>query len=849
MKINGTSNNSFQNKVLLDTFIDQISALQTDVGNLQIADNNLANDIATKASTADLANAVNTRTLGAQTGNIKTLKVQGTGSNATIENATIGNASIGTENVTQSNITNLEVMDVDAGTVRAGTLTVENDATVSGDLSVQDISAKDITSASVNTLNLTAAESTVTSLQSDTANVTNKLTVKDLEVNGDFTGVSSIDTEDIDTDNIKAKTAEVTETLKAQNTRDWLSQVMNRTQILPTPSPQLEPVDRYTIELPRFNGVYLLSWESGASGIWSEEQGAYITEPGNVVWTATVIGNGKSYGISWGSRTEENFITDLFQCKGKLYIRINSNGALKCAYSATEELPNPTIYFNMVGWTQDKSLEELCDERSHLINAYPTGTAWFGNTFIPRLENVGGNGINFKGSCLFNNLPNPQDSQIGDVWNITDEAYTDARFIGGAGKPINAGDDVVAVVVDVEVIPYSESFGEDYDFFGAYYVPETGKVLLSSHNCIYQRNDDNTVTLVQELNGNDNLVLKKFVKAGSKLYCLNNEYVYPFAYSEDNGETWALEDSFWWDYANPVNMVQAGNKIIIYSGSESNYSSDDDGNTWTATDLTLDDNNDFSFYSGDTVCQLANGKILGIQPRGRYNQETNTYSALVCMSDDGINFTSIPRTWYDDVESVLHYTSNKYPWLTQLSNGTILAGCTFTKYMPGTLPNIDTSKIIKSTDNGVTWSLFYEFGDYRIGGEHPYTYRPTVYSVVELEDGTLYAVGTYLISKDFGNTWEIISEDLDTFASYNPIYPCVKGMNVIVPHGYDRTGGTRLYLESRATNHEMKWDKFAAGVSITVVDTVADGNMNAVTSNAVYDYIDAAITQVLNTGF
>ena len=35
----------------------------------------------------------------------------------------------------------------------------------------------------------------------------------------------------------------------------------------------------------------------------------------------------------------------------------------------------------------------------------------------------------------------------------------------------------------------------------------------------------------------------------------------------------------------------------------------------------------------------------------------------------------------------------------------------------------------------------------------------------------------------------------------------------------------------------------------TVVDTVADGNMNAVTSNAVYDYIDTAITQVLNTNF
>jgi hypothetical protein len=34
-----------------------------------------------------------------------------------------------------------------------------------------------------------------------------------------------------------------------------------------------------------------------------------------------------------------------------------------------------------------------------------------------------------------------------------------------------------------------------------------------------------------------------------------------------------------------------------------------------------------------------------------------------------------------------------------------------------------------------------------------------------------------------------------------------------------------------------------------VVDTVADGNMNAVTSNAVYDYVDTMITQALNAGY
>ena len=75
MKINETSNNSFQNKVLIDTFIEQISALQTDVGDLQIADDNLAQALATKANTADISNEVGTGTLNATNGNIKTLKV------------------------------------------------------------------------------------------------------------------------------------------------------------------------------------------------------------------------------------------------------------------------------------------------------------------------------------------------------------------------------------------------------------------------------------------------------------------------------------------------------------------------------------------------------------------------------------------------------------------------------------------------------------------------------------------------------------------------------------------------------------------------------------------------------
>ena len=63
-------------------------------------------------------------------------------------------------------------------------------------------------------------------------------------------------------------------------------------------------------------------------------------------------------------------------------------------------------------------------------------------------------------------------------------------------------------------------------------------------------------------------------------------------------------------------------------------------------------------------------------------------------------------------------------------------------------------------------------------------------------------------------------------------------------HG-DVTRGKRkaVYFYIKATSG------LSENAQYNVVDTVADGNMNAVTSNAVYDYIDAAITQVLNTGF
>lgn len=463
MNINGTSKNQYQSKVLIDTLIEQISALQTDVGNLQIADDNLSQALSTKADSISISEEVNTSVINARTGNIKNLNIQGTGSSATIENATIGTAVINNETVNQSNITNLEVMDIDAGTIRTGTATIENDATISGNLSVQDIDAKDITSKSINTLNTVTAEATINKLESNNAEVKGKLEVNDLEVSGSFTGVSHIQSEQVETESITAESADI-DLANIKDIRNWVSQVMNQTEAL-VPTPALGNIDRYTIELPSFNGIYLLSWEDS-----------------NVLWSATVIGNGKTYGISWGSLTGENYITDLFQFNGKAYIRINCNGRLKFAYSATKELPQPTIYYNMGGWPYDKSLEELCTDNTHIINAYPSGLVWFGNVTIPSIGGGSGQGINFMGSCVFADLPALSDVSIGDVWNITDEAYTDNRFVEGAGKPINAGDDVVAVAVeeDGNLVIYWDKFnaGVNYENFRAENI--TAETLLKS---------------------------------------------------------------------------------------------------------------------------------------------------------------------------------------------------------------------------------------------------------------------------------------------------------------------------------------------------------------------------------
>ena len=794
MKINETSNNSFQNKVLIDTFIEQISALQTDVGDLQIADDNLAQALATKANTADISNEVSTGTLNATNGNIKVLKVQGTGSSATIENATIGTASIGTETVTQSNITNLEVIDVDAGTVRSGTIVVENDATISGNLAVQDIGAKDITSASVNTLNLTAAEADINKLEAQNAEVTGKLEVNDLEVSGNFTGVSSIESESIESENITSTNADI-ETLNVENIRDWVSQIMNQEQML-TPSPQLGNVDRYTIELPSFNGVFLLSWEDS-----------------DVLWSATVIGNGKSYGISWGSKTEENYITDLFQYNGKLYIRINCNGKLKYAYSATKELSPITIYFNMDGWTKEKSLEELCDEQSHIENAYPTGTAWLGPVFIPRLvEGEGsGSGINFRGSCKFAEIPSFTDTIAGDVWNITDEAYTDNRFVEGAGKPINAGDDIIAVKVKLEGsniingVRWDSSLFPDLDG----YAHDQFFVHLSNGSTLIFANETNTNNvIVAKYNGpNDYTLITSFYADSYSMYFgiqRSDGRIMLFGggddywYSDDLGENWNREITVpAYNYERLWTDVQYANGVFVATDDQYDGSfylaSLDNGENWQYIGGSYKrieyDGYNYDIYA---VNLLSDGEIL------LYASCYDLQETCFFTSTDLTNWTKLPIT--------LPSTYSMSSYLFKVNENIMLLISGETEYNPDDGNSYHRTFRINFNERTAEEVAFLPDFGFSIGfGMHNRIINATG-KRIQLADGHY--------SDNIGTSWQMLADFPTGDISYNLIgVNQVSADNLVFTTNGDSSEFPDYLFYQQYSEIFLRWDKFSAGVN------------------------------------
>jgi hypothetical protein len=430
----------------------------------------------------------------------------------------------------------------------------------------------------------------------------------------------------------------------------------------------------------------------------------------------------------------------LFQWNKHLYIRHNANGQLVYSYSAEKELTLDVtdIYYNMGGWPYPEDLETLCDEHHKVDVLRPDGTVQFGVVNIPMLETGDGkNGtFNFKGECTFADIPDFSDVLQGDVWNITDEAYTDNRFVEGAGKPINAGDDIIAVVIDENddlVMKWDKlSAGVNYENFIATSISATS-IKKNNSNVLTEADRTNTVT------ENSTNVLT----SGGAYTALATK-----------------QDSLTFDNVpteNSNNPVKSGG---VYSALNTKINSSEKG---------------------------ASNGVASLDATGR------------------VPYNQLP-------ESAMEY---KGTWDASTNTPTLA---------DGTGTNGDF--YVVSTGGTVTFSAGRSITFYV---NDRVIYDGNLNEWERLPAGEVRSVN--------GQTGDVTLSI--PAAQVNSDWNASSGVAQIL---------NKPALATVATSGSYN-DLSNKPTIPTVVDTVADGNMNAVTSNAVYDYIDTAITQVLNTGF
>ena len=464
MKINQSNSNINQNPVLINTLVKQVSDLQIDTSEI-------------RSDLTDLETAVNTHITFNRDGDGRT-EVNNLASNdisaskaaiqeANISHLTSANGSITNLASTSGVIRNIQSEHISADDANITHLDVESQAhlqdtdvakslTVHGLTTTEDVHAKNIESISLHTTDvettaLSAASGNIATINSQNITASNKITTKDLEVTGEITGVSDMEMHDLVANDIKANTADIDKIT-------WIEQILDKTHVI-DPSPDLGNTDRYTIQLPKFAGWYIITC---------------LSSDNTIKWAATVRGNGYDYSISWSCADTTESIKNLYQYKGQLYIRHAANGTIAFAYSADRDLPDPTIYFNMDGWVLDQDLPDLCDEKYKYDVITLSGTLFFGLVVAPKLETGNENGaINFKGSCTIDELSEKLlEAETGDVWNITDYGYTTSDFVEGSGRPINIDDDVVAVKVKISDDEYTIKWdkfaaGVNYEDFRA----------------------------------------------------------------------------------------------------------------------------------------------------------------------------------------------------------------------------------------------------------------------------------------------------------------------------------------------------------------------------------------------
>lgn len=248
------------------------------------------------------------------------------------------------------------------------------------------------------------------------------------------------------------------------------------------------------IGVSKFTGTYNLK-------LTHEVNGAVQT-----LFTATIIWNGKYPIVQYHEYADNepvDYLYSMVLTDDALYFVTQGAGNLYYSYDAMGGALAPTTSeYPNIPYQPDDVIADY-------ITAFHDRTVIFGdNTRYSGVDVLGelkakfvdpessGSSFNFMGKTTVADLPAPDFA--GDVYNITDNGLTTDDFLEGAGKPINAGDDVIAVDVELEGSEITDGVTWNDSLFPGYdsYADHQFFVHLSNGDTLIFANDTHTGTVI-----------------------------------------------------------------------------------------------------------------------------------------------------------------------------------------------------------------------------------------------------------------------------------------------------------------------------------------------------------------
>ena len=581
------------------------------------------------------------------------------------------------------------------------------------------------------------------------------------------------------------------------------------------------------IGVSKFTGTYNLK-------LTHEVNGAVQT-----LFTATIIWNGKYPIVQYHEYADNepvDYLYSMVLTDDALYFVTQGAGNLYYSYDAMGGALAPTTSeYPNIPYQPDDVIADY-------ITAFHDRTVIFGdNTRYSGVDVLGelkakfvdpessGSSFNFMGKTTVADLPAPDFA--GDVYNITDNGLTTDDFLEGAGKPINAGDDVIAVDVELEGSEITDGVTWDDSLFPGLnsYADHQFFVHLSNGDTLIFANDTHTGNvIVAKYNGpNDYTFITRFYtdyhsmsfgiqRSDGRIMLFGDGDDY--WYSDDLGENWNRGTTVPTSgYERSWIDVQYANGVFVATDSQygGNYflASLDNGESWQYIgDSSRQIEYDGYKYGIRAATVLSDGRVL-IYASCYDLQETCFFT-----STDLNNWTELPIT--------LSY-NDSYSYLFKVNENIMLLISGDEKYNPDDGNHYHRTFRINFSERTVEEvALLPDSRFYTENRMHNRIINATG-ERIQLADGHY--------SDNIGTTWKMLVDFPTGEISSNLIgvnQVSTDTLAFVTIGGYSAFPDYLFYQQYSGTFH--KWNKFSAGVdynnfeaeNITATHTLTVGDLD-----------------------